>query len=90
MPTSLRRHSITETPRVEAALAELRELIPGQRLDLGELVVLGARRKAEEFRAGEARRQDLLNDLAERVLRGDLGIDPAAAAEVRERGWARG
>jgi hypothetical protein len=90
VPTSRKRHTITETPRVEAALEELREAAPGDRIDLGELVVLGAARKLEERRAGAQRRDALLDDLAERVRRGDLGVDPDAAEEVRRSGWARG
>ena len=72
-----------------AALAQVRAAMPGQRVDLGELVVLGAERKLEELRAGGARRDALIEDLAQLVLRGDLGVDPEAAAEVRRSGWAR-
>lgn len=45
MPTKRPRHGITETPLVQAALDELRKELRDQRLDLGELVVLGAREK---------------------------------------------
>ena len=89
MPTNRKRHSITETPRVEAALDELRRVTPGERVDLGELVILGARSKLDRLRAADERRDELLDDLAARVLAGDVGVDPAAADEVRRLGWAR-
>lgn len=86
VPTRYKRHSITETPPVAAALARVRAATPGQRVDLGELVVLGAERKLQELRAGGDRRDALIEDLAQRVLRGDPGVDPEAADEVRRSG----
>lgn len=90
MPTARKRHSVTETPPVEAALNALRSAVPDERIDLGELVVLGAQSKLDALSASDARRNVLLQELAGRVLRGDSGIDPVAAAEVRRTGWARG
>ena len=72
-----------------AALAQVRAAAPGRRVDLGELVVLGAERKVEELRAGGDRRDALIEDLAQMILCGDLGVDPEAAAEVRRSGWVR-
>ena len=54
MPTTRRRHAITETPPVQAALDELRKELGTDRVELGELVVLGAEAKVAELRA-EAR-----------------------------------
>jgi hypothetical protein len=90
MPTKHRRHAITETPPVKAALDELRlELGDASRIEFGELVILGARQKVSQLRAARndttARRQRL----AERIRRRELPIERAAADEVRRRGWAR-
>lgn len=90
VPTKRKRHSITETPSVESALDELRAAAPDRPIDFGELVVLGARRKLADVRAGDASREERLERLVGRVQRGDSGIDPRAAEEVRASGWARG
>lgn len=87
MPTKHRRHSVTETPRVKAALDELRATAPDERVDLAELVVLGARRKTEEHRSEGDERQRTLASLADRVTTGELGIDVEAAEWVRRHGW---
>lgn len=89
VPTKYRRHAITETPTVRAALDALREELPDQRLDLAELLVLGAREKLARLRMGEAGRVALRHRLAERVRRRELPVEPAAADEVRRVGWAR-
>ena len=75
---------------MEAALEELRAVTAGQRIDLGELVILGAQRKLEQLRSGGERRDALVEDLAQWVLRGENGVDPEAAEEVRRLGWVRG
>jgi hypothetical protein len=41
MPTKHRRRAITETPSVQAALEELQNGMGSDRIELGELVVLG-------------------------------------------------
>jgi hypothetical protein len=89
MPTRRRRHAITETPQVEAALAELREHIGDSSLNLGELVILGARAKLLELRQTDARTRVLRKALADRVRAGAVPVDPAAADEVRRSGWVR-
>jgi hypothetical protein len=75
---------------VEAALDELRgELDAGDRIELSELVILGAQEKLARLRAqrdGTAARRARL---AERIRRRDLPVDPAAAEAVRRGGWAR-
>jgi hypothetical protein len=90
MPTTRRRHAITETPRVQAALDELRHELGTDRVELGELVVLGAQAKVAAVRATRERQDALLRSLADRVRAGDVLADKAAADEVRRTGWARG
>ena len=89
MPTHRRRHAITETPRVEAALSALREELGEQRVEMAELVVLGAREKLEQVRR---EREDLAARrarLAARIRARSLSVDAEAAATVRREGWAR-
>jgi hypothetical protein len=90
MPTKRRRHAITETPPVEAALDELRGELGGERVKLGELVILGANVKLAELRAQRDDRAARLRRLADRVRTRDMpGIDREAAEEVRTKGWVR-
>jgi hypothetical protein len=87
VPTRYPRHSITETPPVHEALNELRRR--GERIRLGELVILGARARLHELQAErdeEARKLELRRQLVERLRTGE-GFDVAAAYEVREHGW---
>ncbi len=87
VPTKHKRHSVTETPRVKAALAELRATAPNERVDLAELVILGAQSKTEEHRSTGDERRRALASLADRVTTGELGIDVEAAEWVRRHGW---
>lgn len=89
MPTKRRRHAITETPPVQEALDELRAALGGERVELGELVILGAREKLARVRAEREDTSALRRRLAERVRRRDIPADRAAADEVRRTGWAR-
>ena len=89
MPTNRRRHALTETPRVEAALTELRRELGTDRIDLAEIVVLGAELKLQQLRIDRTDRDELLRSLAERVRTRTLPIDAEAAALVRRTGWAR-
>jgi len=89
MPTKHPRHAITETPPVREALDELRSELNGERLDLAELVILGAGEKVSRIRADAGRREELRRRLAARVRRREIPIDAEAAEEVRRRGWAR-
>jgi hypothetical protein len=87
MPTRHRRHSVTETPRVREALEPLRRR--GLKVDLADLLVLGAEqrmRQLEAEQAEEERRRELRLQLIERLRTGE-GLDVAAAYEVRETGW---
>ena len=89
MPTKHRRHAITETPRVRAALDELRGELGDERVELGELVILGAHQKVAQLRAQRSATADRRKRLADRVRRREMPVDRAAADEVRRAGWAR-
>jgi hypothetical protein len=89
VPTNRRRHAITETPPVQAALDELREELGNDRVEMGELVILGAQEKLARMRAERDDAAALRRSLAERIRRGDIPADRAAADEVRRAGWAR-
>src|SRR5215218_248717 len=76
MPTRRRRHAITETPPVQAALDELRE-------------ALGAEQKLARVQADRDDTAALRRRLADRIRRREIPADRAAADEVRRAGWAR-
>ena len=90
MPTKRRRHAITETAQVQAALDELRRELGGDRVELAELVVLGAHEKLARLRSSRAEQHRLRQRLAERVRARQLPVDLDAAEHVRRTGWARG
>jgi hypothetical protein len=89
MPTRRRRHAITETPPVEAALDELRQALGEDRVEMGELVILGAQEKLSRVRAEQQDTAVLRRRLADRVRRRDVPADRTAADDVRRAGWAR-
>jgi hypothetical protein len=89
MPTKRRRHAITETPRVQAALDELRRELGTEGVELGELVVLGAGVKLDAIRSGRDGDAAKRRRLAERVRSRAIGADVEAADVVRSSGWAR-
>jgi hypothetical protein len=89
MPTRHRRHAITETPPVKAALDELRDELGDARIEFGELVILGARQKVAQLKADRDDTASLRRQLATRIRRREVPVDRAAADEVRRAGWAR-
>jgi hypothetical protein len=89
VPTKRRRHAITETPPVQAALDELRQALGDDRVEMGELVILGAQEKLARVRAERNDTAALRRRLADRIRRRDIPADRAAADEVRRAGWAR-
>jgi hypothetical protein len=89
MPTKRRRHAITETPPVQAALDELREALGDDRVEMGELVILGAQEKLARLRAEQDNTSAMRRRLADRVRRRDIPADRVAADEVRRAGWVR-
>ncbi len=86
MPTRHPRHAVTETPRVRAALDDLRSR--GIDFTLGELVVRGAEARLAES-AQESSQRALRARLAATLRDGTHGLDPASLDEARERGWTR-
>jgi len=89
VPTQHRRHAITETPPVKAALDELRGEIGDARIEFGELVILGAHQKVAELRAARDDTASKRRSLASRIRQRDVQMDRAAADEVRSAGRAR-
>ena len=74
---------------MQRALEPLRERLADERIDMGELVILGAQAKLDRLDSEGAETVAARSWLAERVLGDDPLADPAAAAEVRRHGWAR-
>lgn len=89
MPTNRRRHAVTETPPVQAALDELRRELGTDRVEIGELVILGASAKLAGLREGREEQAALRRRLADRVRARTTRVDRRAADEVRRSGWAR-
>lgn len=89
MPTQHRRHAITETPPVKAALDELRGELGEGRIEFGELVILGAYQKVAQLRAERDDAVSKRQRLAARIRHREVLVDRAAADEVRRAGWAR-
>lgn len=89
VPTNRRRHAITETPPVEAALDELRRELGTDHVELGELVVLGAAAKLSLIHAERDGDAKLRRRLADRIRARSLPVDADAADLVRRTGWAR-
>jgi hypothetical protein len=74
---------------VQAALDELREALGDERVEMGELVILGAQEKLARLRTDRNDAAALRRRLADRVRRRDIPADREAADEVRRAGWAR-
>jgi hypothetical protein len=94
VPTTRPRHTITETPPVNKALdelrAQMRENSPWlreDRIDFAELVILGAKAKAERLRRESEAACAARERLAEMIRTGS-GPEPdvAAAEEVKYLG----
>jgi hypothetical protein len=83
MPTSRPRHTITETPPVKEALDELRSATGRERIDFGELTVLGARTKLRDLRGKGAAAQAAQARLAREIREGTGDVDVRAADEVK-------
>ena len=88
MPTTRPRHTITETPPVQAALDELRaRLGEGERIDYAELVTLGAEVKARRLANQSEETRRALEEIAEWIRTGNgPKIDIEAAEEVKRIG----
>jgi hypothetical protein len=86
VPTSLPRHTITETAPVRKALDELRARLGNGRIDYAELVVLGAQTKLRQLPNDAERAREAARRLAEMVRRRAVPVDVQAADEVKLRG----
>jgi len=89
VPTACPRHTITETPPVQAALDELRaKLGEGERVDFAELVTLGAEVKARRVATADAAVATARRRLAEMVRTGSFryAVDVETADEVKRLG----
>jgi hypothetical protein len=83
---------ITETDEVGVALDRVRAVDPDGKVNLAELVILGAGAKVEQLerdRDDDARRATLRERFLERTRSG-AGVDWDALADVHEHGWAHG
>ena len=89
IPTKRRRHAVTETPAVAAALDELRTEQGSERIELSELVVLGATVKVQQLRDMREDAAAARSRVADRVRARATDVDPDRAGEVRQHGWAR-
>ena len=74
---------------MKAALDELRDQLGDARIELGELVILGAQQKVAQLRAEQDDTESRRRRLAARVRRREIPVDRVAADEVRRIGWAR-
>jgi len=74
---------------VQAALDELRREVGDDRVQLGELIVLGAGVKLAAIQSQHDDNAAKRRRLADRVRARATGADFAAATEVRASGWAR-
>jgi hypothetical protein len=87
VPTTLPRHTITETPPVQAALDELRaKLGAGQKIDFAELVTLGAQVKARQLSADDDAARAALERVADMIRMRSIPVDVDAADEVKHLG----
>lgn len=86
MPTKHRRHAITETPRVKEALDPLRAELNGERLNMAELVMIGAEAKLARLRSEADDRAGLLRGLVDDLRSGRIHLDPQIADEAK-RSW---
>jgi hypothetical protein len=70
VPTSYRRHSITETPALAAALGSLRARLGAQAPTLSELVLRGAEVKLRELEAQDRAHARALETFVSRLCVG--------------------
>jgi hypothetical protein len=78
---------ITETEPVKAALDELRSLQGGEKMELSDLVIRGAKDKLRELRAQSEPARRAREEIAEWIRRGTgPEVDLAAADEVKRLG----
>jgi hypothetical protein len=87
VPTTKPRHTITETEPVREALDELRSVQGGERIELPDLVIRGARDKVRELRAESGSAHRARQEIAEWIRTGEgPEVEVAAAEEVKRLG----
>lgn len=88
IPTTRPRHTITETPPVQAALDELRSRLgETERIDFAELVTLGAQVKARRLANGSEEARRARREMIDWILSGNgPKVDIDAADEVKHLG----
>jgi hypothetical protein len=88
VPTTRPRHTITETPKVQAALDELRaKLGEAERIDFAELVMLGAEAKARRLADSSEEARQARREMIDWILNGGgPKVDLDAAGEVKYLG----
>lgn len=74
---------------MKAVLDPLREEVGQDRLDWGELVVLGAEEKMRQIRQTRERGESLRRAEAQLIREQSGDTDVAAADQVKKTGWAR-
>jgi hypothetical protein len=85
MPTTRPRHTITETPPVQAALDALRSR--GERIDFAELVTLGAEVKVRRLVGEDEEANRAREEIVEWMRTGNgPKVDIEAADEVKRLG----
>lgn len=78
---------ITETEPVKAALDELRQILGGEKVELPDLVIRGAKDKIRELEAESEPARQAGRDIAEWIRTGNgPEIDLEAAREVKYLG----
>lgn len=86
MPTARPRHTITETPALHEVLEDLRSALGRNRIDFGELAMLGARAKLRELREESPEVKAARARLVREIREGTIEPDIAAADEVKHLG----
>lgn len=78
---------ITETKPVNAVLDELRDLLGGEKVDFGDLVIRGAEDKIRELKASPEMARESREEIEEWIRLGNgPKIDLKAAEEVKYLG----
>ena len=78
---------ITETPPVKEALDELRRAQGGEKVELPDLVIRGAKEKVRELEAASESARRAWDEIAEWIRTGNgPKVDIAAADEVKRLG----
>jgi hypothetical protein len=87
VPTTRPRHTITETEPVREALDELRQVQGGERIELPDLVIRGAKDKVRELMAESGSASQARQEIEEWIRSGNgPRVDVVAADEAKHLG----